>query len=55
MEVRKLILNYPRRNIVAKFPHFSIFILWVGRICKPAAWKEFFIIISSYLADYYKR
>lgn len=39
MEIRKLTLNYPRRKIIARFPHFAIFILWVGRICKPQAWK----------------
>jgi hypothetical protein len=38
MEIRKLILNYPRRKLTIKYPHFSIFLLWVGRICKPMAW-----------------
>lgn len=50
MEIRKLILNYPRRKLELKYPHFSIFLLWIGRICKPQAWEEFFIVIGSYLA-----
>lgn len=55
MEIRKLILNYPRRRLTLKYPHFCIFLLWISRICKPQAWEEFFIIISYYLAEYYNR
>lgn len=55
MEIRKLIQNYPRRKLILKYPHFSIFLLWVGRICKPLAWEEFFMIISTYLAEYYSK
>ena len=53
MEIRKLTYNYPKRGIKMRYPHFSIFLLWVGRICKPPAWIEFFMIISQFLIDYY--
>ena len=45
-------MNYPKRKLNLKYPHFSIFILWVARICKPPAFKEFFMIIGSYLAKF---
>ena len=34
-----LIANYPKRGITASYPHFSIFLLWIGRICKTSAWQ----------------
>ena len=54
MDIRKLIQNYPRRKIELKYPNFSIFMLWISRICKASAWKEFFISIATYLAVYEK-
>lgn len=38
-----------------RYPHFSIFLLWIGRISKPIAWEEYFMILSDYLAQYYSR
>lgn len=54
MEIRKLIINYPKRNIVLKYPHLSIFLLWVGRICKPPAWSEFFMLFSTFMIEFDK-
>jgi hypothetical protein len=39
MDIKKLIQNYPRREVGLAYPHFSIFLLWIGRICKPPAFK----------------
>ena len=39
MDIRKLIINYPKRNLTLKYPHFSIYMLWIARICKPPAFK----------------
>jgi hypothetical protein len=52
MDIRKLIMNYPKRKLSLKHPQFSIFILWVARICKPPAFKEFYIVIGIYLARF---
>ena len=45
-------MNYPKRNVNLKYPHFSIYMLWTARICKPPAFKEFFMIAGTYLAIY---
>lgn len=50
MDIKKLIQNYPKRKINLEIPHFSIFLLWIGRICKSTAFKEFFIILGEYVA-----
>jgi hypothetical protein len=39
MDIKKLIQNYPKREIKLEYPHFSIFLLWIGRICKSPAFK----------------
>lgn len=46
MDIKKLIQNYPKRRLTLKFPHFSIFLLWIGRICKSPAFQEFFLILG---------
>ena len=46
MDIRKLIQNYPKRNINIENPGFSIFLLWLGRICKSPAFKEFYLILG---------
>ena len=48
-----MILNYPKRKIEIDYPHFSIFLLWIGRILKAPAFKEFFIVMGEYLSEYY--
>ena len=53
MDIKKLIQNYPRRNLELERPHFSIFLLWIGRICKAPAFKEFYLILGNYLGSYY--
>lgn len=53
MDIRKLIQNYPKRKIQLDYPHFSIFLLWIGRICKSPAFKEFYLVLGEYLAEYY--
>jgi hypothetical protein len=53
MDIKKLILNYPKRKIDIGHPHFSIFLLWLGRICKSPAFKEFYLILGEYLAEFY--
>lgn len=53
MDIKKLIQNYPKRKIELEYPHFSIFLLWIGRICKSPAFKEFYMILGEYIADYY--
>jgi len=53
MDIKKLIQNYPKRKIELDYPHFSIFLLWIGRICKSPAFKEFYMILGEYLAEYY--
>jgi hypothetical protein len=53
MDIKKLIQNYPKRKIEISSPHFSIFLLWIGRICKSPAFREFYLILGEYLADYY--
>ena len=52
MDIKKLIQNYPKRKVDIAHPHFSIFLLWLGRICKSPAFKEFYMILGEYLADY---
>jgi hypothetical protein len=54
MDIRKLLRNYPRRNIKAKYPHFCVFMLWTGRICKSSAWQEIFLVIGEFLGLYYE-
>jgi len=39
MDIKKLIQNYPKRKVDIAHPHFSIFLLWLGRICKSPAFK----------------
>lgn len=53
MDIKKLVQNYPRRNLNMEYPHFSIFLLWIGRICKSPVFKEFYMALGEYLADYY--
>jgi hypothetical protein len=53
MDIKKLIQNYPKRQIGLQYPHFSIFLVWIGRICKPPVFKEFFMILGEYMAEYY--
>lgn len=53
MDIKKLIQNYPKRKIEIENPHFSIFLLWLGRICKSPVFKEFYMILGEYLAGYY--
>lgn len=53
MDIKKLIQNYPKRKIELENPHFSIFLLWIGRICKSPAFKEFYLVLGEYLAEYY--
>ena len=50
MDIRKLVINYPKRKVGIEYPGFSIFLLWLGRICKSPAFKEFFMILGEYLA-----
>lgn len=53
MDMKKFIQNYPKRKIELEYPHFSIFLLWVGRICKSTAFKEFYLVLGEYIAEYY--
>jgi hypothetical protein len=53
MDIKKLIQNYPKRKIEISYPHFSIFLLWIGRICKSPAFREFYLILGEYLAEFY--
>ena len=53
MDIRKLVANYPKRKVGIECPGFSIFLLWLGRICKSPAFKEFFMILGEYLAEFY--
>ena len=55
MDIRKLIQNYPSRKLELDHPHFSIFLLWIGRICKAPAFREFYLILGSYLGEYYAK
>lgn len=50
MDIAKMIHNYPKRKIDIAYPHFSIFLLWIGRICKSSAFREFYLILADYLA-----
>lgn len=52
MDIKKLIQNYPKRKIEISYPHFSIFLLWIGRICKAPAFKEFYMILGCYIAQF---
>jgi hypothetical protein len=54
MDIKKLIQNYPKRKIQITYPHFSIFLLWIGRICKSPAFLEFYLILGEYMAEYYE-
>lgn len=55
MDIKKLIQNYPKRKLDLSYPHFSIFLLWIGRICKSPAFREFYLILGSYMAEYYEQ
>lgn len=55
MDIKKLIQNYPKRKLDLTYPHFSIFLLWIGRICKSPAFREFYLILGSYMAEYYEQ
>lgn len=55
MDIKKLIQNYPKRKVNLEFPHFSIFLLWLGRICKSPAFKEFYMILGEYNAEFYSK
>jgi hypothetical protein len=46
MDIKKLISNYPKRKLKLLYPHFSIFLLWIGRISKSPAFKEYFLILG---------
>ena len=52
MDIKKLIQNYPKRKVELEFPYFSIFLLWTGRICKSPAFREFFMVLWAYLAEF---
>jgi hypothetical protein len=53
MDIKKLIQNYPKRKLELTYPHFSIFLLWIGRICKSPAFSEFYLILGEFMAEYY--
>lgn len=53
MDIKKLVQNYPKRKINLQYPHFSIYLLWLGRICKPPAFREFYMILGEYIAEFY--
>jgi hypothetical protein len=53
MDIKKLIQNYPKRKLELSYPHFSIFLLWIGRICKSPAFSEFYLILGEFMAEYY--
>jgi hypothetical protein len=35
-----------RKVLTWSYPHCSVFLLWLAKICKPISWKEFFLITA---------
>lgn len=52
INVSNVVNNYPRKGLKLQYPEFSIFLLWLAKICKPLAWKEFYILIGYTLWEY---
>ena len=53
MNVGKLLENYPKRKINLRYKEITVFLVWIGRICKSEAFKIFYKILVSYALLYY--
>jgi len=46
MDIPKLVKNIKKRGIMVNYPEFTIFVLWMSRICKAESWKVIYRFIA---------
>ena len=46
INIANVLNNYPKKGLTLSYPEMCVFLLWLGKICKPAVWKEFYIIVG---------
>lgn len=54
MNVPSVIRNYKKKGISLEYPELAIFVLWLTKTCKAAAWKEFYTVLVYTTAQYYE-
>lgn len=39
ISIPNVLNNYRKKGLDLKYPQFSVFLLWLGKICKAVSWK----------------
>ena len=53
MDIPKLVKNFRKKeNLKLSYPEFSIFILWVGRICKADTWRTLYELFACLICEF---
>ena len=54
MDIPKLVKNMEKREVVLEFPEFTIYVLWLSRVCKSDAWKQIYELTAYACCEFYE-
>ena len=46
VNIPSVIRNYKKKEIGLAYPEHDIFVLWLTKTCKAAAWKELYTVVA---------